>query len=55
MCLFVCEILTTDGYSEHFHAFEVSKETPTPVAFCSQKELADYHAFQIGIPRLSAM
>ena len=41
MCLFVCEVLTTDGYVEHFHVFEVSKETPTPVAFCSPKELAD--------------
>ena len=43
MCLFVCEVLTTDGYVEHFHAFEVSRETPTPEAFYSPKELADYH------------
>ena len=41
--MFVCDVLTTEGYVEHFHAFEVSKETPTPLAFHSPKELADYH------------
>ena len=51
MCLLVCEVLTTDGYVEHFHAFEVSKETPTPLAFCSPQELADYHI--LGLYKLN--
>ena len=44
ICLFVCEVLTVDRYAEHYHAFEVSRDVPTPVVFCSQKDLSDFHA-----------
>ena len=44
--------MTTDGYVEHFHVFEVSEETPTLVAFCSPKELTDYHII-LGLYKLN--
>ena len=51
--MFVCEVLTTDRYVEHYHAFEVSREVPTPVVFCSQKDLADFHA--LGLFKLNML
>ena len=40
----MCEVLTTHSFVEHYHAFEVSREVPTPVVFRLQKDLADFHA-----------
>jgi len=39
---FVCEVLVTTCFSHHFHAYEVSKHTPTQYIICKQTELYDY-------------
>ena len=41
--LFVCETLKLERYAEHLHAYEVAREKPTPIAFCKQRDLSDYH------------
>lgn len=47
ICLFVCEVLTTEYFEEHLHAFKVSRETPVSLAICQHKELADYHVLSL--------
>ena len=41
--LFVCEALKLERYAEYLHAYEVAREKPTPIAFCKQRNLSDYH------------
>ena len=43
ICIFVCNILGTEGYVDHLHAFELHHEKPTPLTFCKQQDLSDYH------------
>ena len=40
---FVCELLKTEGYTNHLHVFGVSREKHTPITFCHQNDLADFH------------
>ena len=47
VCLFVCEVLTTEYFEEHLHAFKVSKESPVSLVICTHKELADYHVLSL--------
>ena len=49
ICLFVCEVLETEYFDEHLHAFKVSKELSSHVslAICRHKELADYHVLSL--------
>lgn len=47
VCLFVCEVLTSEYFEEHLHAFKVSKESPVSLAICRHKELADHHVLSL--------
>ena len=51
ICIFVCIILVTEGYVDHLHAFEVHQEKPTPLTFCKQRDLTDYHP--LGLYKLN--
>ena len=47
---FVCEVMTTEEYSDHLHSFVLKRVSPTPIIFCKHQELADYHA--LGLYKL---
>ena len=51
ICLFVCNILSTEGYVDHLHAFEVHQEKPIPIVFYKQSDLTDYHP--LGLYKLN--
>ena len=38
--LFVCEILEVEGFVEHYHAYTVVKQKPTPLTICRQSVLS---------------
>lgn len=40
---FVTEVLTTENFVEHYHSFEITKQSPTIYDICQQKSLADHH------------
>ena len=46
-CLLVCEVLETEGFDEHYHAYVVTKQTPTPLTFCKQSDLSDFHTLGV--------
>ena len=47
VCLFICEVFTTEHFEEHLHAFQVSKESIVTLAILRHKELADYHVLSL--------
>lgn len=47
ICLFVCEVLTTDSFVEHLHAFRVEREDTVSLSFVTFNELADYHVLSL--------
>ena len=42
-CLFVCHLLVTHCFLNHFHSFEVQYSEPPVVKLIKQTELADHH------------
>ena len=44
-CYFVFELLVTECFNSHYHAFEVRKQTQQPIQLvvCKQSDLIDYH------------
>ena len=58
-CYFVCEILITDCFNHHYHAYEVRKqEDPIPIVVCRQSDFINHHVlglyhsryiFRIGV------
>lgn len=40
---FVCELLCTVNFSEHFHAYEVTRNSVIHLVICKQSELVDHH------------
>lgn len=47
VCTFVCEVLHSEGFVEHFHAYEVTCPKPIPIVFCKKNDLSDYHVLSI--------
>ena len=41
--LFVCELLEVEGFVEHYHAYTVVKQKPTPLTICRQSDFSDFH------------
>ena len=39
----VCEVLHTEEFFAHLHAFIVQRNKPIPIVFCKPDELPDYH------------
>ena len=39
----VAEVLVTECFVEHYHSFEVSKQTATEYMICEIKHLVDHH------------
>lgn len=54
-CMLVCEVLNTDKFVEHFHAFCVKREatTATPLAILTPYELSDYHVLSLYKEQIS--
>ena len=53
-CYFVCELLITDCFNSHYHAYEVSKHiTPTPIVICRQTDFIDHHV--LGLYHVSSL
>lgn len=48
---FVCEMLETEEFNSHLHAFVVSTQKPIPLVVLKQNELADFHV--LGLYKLS--
>ena len=48
--LFVCEVLETEEFISHVHAFVVKTQTPIPITIIKQKELSDHHV--LGLYKL---
>ena len=47
-CHFVCEILITDTYNSHYHAYEVSHNlSHTPIIICQQSSFIDHHVLAL--------
>ena len=47
-CYFVCEILATDSFNSHYHAYEIRKqEFPTPIIVCHQSAFIDHHVLSL--------
>ena len=47
-CYFVCEVLTTETFNPHFHAYEVqAQEKPTPLVICTQNDFIDHHVLAL--------
>ena len=45
---FVCEILVTNTYNSHYHAFEVSHHSShIPITICKQSSFVDYHVLAL--------
>lgn len=44
---FVCEKLTTDCFSSHYHAYEVIRHSPPVFSICKQSELYDYSVLSL--------
>ena len=45
---FVCQLLNTDTYNSHYHAYEVSyHSTHTPIIICQQSSFVDYHVLAL--------
>ena len=43
-CYFVCELLITDSFNSHYHAYEVRQQRqPTHLVICKQCDLIDHH------------
>ena len=40
---FVCEVLSTECFVNHFHSFEVTKQNPTKYSICKQPDFVDHH------------
>lgn len=40
---FVCEILITEHFLEHFHSFEVTKQNSPNYSICMQSDFVDHH------------
>lgn len=47
---FVCEMLETEEFCTHLHAFVVSTQKPIPLIVIKQSELVDFHV--IGLYKL---
>ena len=47
---FICEVLETDEFNAHLHAFVVSTLKPIPLIVLKQSELADFHV--LGLYKL---
>ena len=39
----VCEVLHTEEFFAHLHAFIVQRDKPIRIAFCKPDELSDHH------------
>ena len=44
---FVCEILTTECFYSHYHAYEVVRQSPPVFHICMQSELYDYSVLSL--------
>ena len=47
---FVCEVMTTEEYSDHLHSYVLKRVSPTPITFCKHQEMADHHT--LGLYKL---
>lgn len=53
-CYFICEILITDCFNSHYHAYEVRKQKlPTPIIICHQSTFVDHHV--LGLYHVSSL
>ena len=49
---FVCEVLDTVCFAQHFHAYEVAYKTPKEITICTQSSLPDYSV--LGLYKLTS-
>ena len=42
VCYLACEVLITDCFVNHFHAYQVYRQQPQQYFFCKQKNLFDH-------------
>lgn len=51
---FVCEVLITDCFNSHYHAYEVRKHNlSTPIIICRQSTFVDHHV--LGLYHISPL
>ena len=48
----VCEVLHTEEFFAHLHAFIVQRDKPIPIVFCKPDELSDHHTLGLYTLRL---